>query len=95
VAAARRIECIRVSDGGKSPRITHIGGFNADRTPWRMSQSDAIREIESGRAKFYCDVLGQSYLVVVGTADKAGVKFLKTAIDPDTPDCLLRLPRCG
>jgi hypothetical protein len=58
-----------------------------------MSESEAILEIETGRTKFYCDVLGQSYLVVVGT-DKSGAKFLKTAIDPDSPDCLLRLPRC-
>jgi isocitrate lyase len=56
-------------------------------------RQDAIREIEAGRTKFYCDVLGQSYLVVVGT-DKTGAKFLKTAIDSDSPDCLLRLPRC-
>jgi hypothetical protein len=93
VAAARRIECIRQHDSGKSTRITHVGGSNADGTPWGMSESEAIREIEAGRAKFYCDVLGQSYLVVVGT-DRSGAKFLKTAIDPDSPDCLLRLPRC-
>ena len=94
MAAARRIECIRQHDGGKSPRISHVGGSNADGAPWAMPESEAIREIEAGRAKFYCDVLGQSYLVVVGI-DKAGAKFLKTAIDSDSPDCLLRLPRCG
>ena len=93
MAAARRIECIRQDEGGKSPRISHVGGSNADGTPWAMPESEAIREIEAGRAKFYCDVLGQSYLVIVGI-DKAGGKFLKTAIDADTPDCLMRLPRC-
>jgi isocitrate lyase len=94
VAAARRIECIRQDDGRKGPRISHVGGSNADGTPWAMPESEVIREIEAGSTKFYCDVLGQSYLVVVGT-DKAGAKFLKTAIDSDSPDCLLRLPRCS
>ena len=93
MAAARRIECIRLRDGGKSAPITHVGGSNADGTPWGMPAREAIREIETGRTKFYCEVLGQSYLVVVGT-DNEGAKFLKTAIDSDSPDCLLRLPRC-
>jgi isocitrate lyase len=93
VAAARRIDCIREHDSGKSARITHVGGTNVDGTPWEMSESEAIREIEAGRTKFYCDVLGQSYLVVVST-DKSGAKYLKTAIDADSPDCLLRLSRC-
>jgi hypothetical protein len=93
VAAARRIECIRQRDSGKSTRIAHVEGSNVDGTPWGMSESEAIREIESGRTKFYCDVLGQSYLVVVGTA-KSGGKFHKPAIDSDSPDCLLQLPRC-
>jgi hypothetical protein len=93
VAAARRIECVSQHDSGESARIAHIGGFNADGTPWGMSEGEAIREIEAGRTKFYCDVHGQSYLVMVST-DKSGAKFLKTAIDSESPDCLLQLPRC-
>jgi hypothetical protein len=93
VAEARRIECIKERDRGPNSRIAYIGGLNSDGAPWGMSESEAIREIEAGSAKFYCDVLGQSYLVVVGI-DKAGAKFLKTAIDSDRPDCLMRLPRC-
>jgi hypothetical protein len=94
VAAARRIDCIEQHDRGKSARIAAISGFNADGTAWKMSESEAIREIEAGRTKFYCDMEGQAYLVVVGF-DRSGAKFLKTAIDSDRPDCLLRLPRCG
>lgn len=93
MAAARRIECIKQRDSGKNARAAHIAGFNSDGTPWGISEAEAIREIEAGGMKFYCDVLGQSYLVVVGT-DKSGAKFLKAAIDLDGPDCLLRLPRC-
>jgi hypothetical protein len=93
VAAARRIECIRQRERGKSARVAYIAGFDSDGTPWGMQESEAIREIEAGTRKFYCDMLGQSYLVVVG-ADESGAKFLKAAIDSDSPDCLLRLPRC-
>jgi hypothetical protein len=93
VAAARRIECIKQRDSGKNARVAYIAGLNTDGTPWGMQESEAIREMEAGSTKFYCDVLGQSYLVVVGT-DKSGAKFLKAAIDSDGPDCLLRLPRC-
>jgi hypothetical protein len=70
-----------------------IGGGNADGTAWAMTEAEAIREIEAGRMKFYCDASGQSYLVVVASG-KSGAKFLKAAIDGDTPACLLRLPRC-
>lgn len=93
MAAAHRIECIRQRESGKSARVAYIAGSNSDGTSWGMEESEAIREIEAGKRKFYCEVLGQSYLVVVGT-DKSGAKFLKAAIDPDSPDCLLRLPRC-
>jgi hypothetical protein len=36
---------------------------------------------------------GQAYLVLVAR-DASGVKFLKAAIDADSPTCLLRLPDC-
>jgi hypothetical protein len=90
---ARRIECTARQTRGDAVRVTVVGGLNLDGTSWSMTEAEAIREIESGRGKFYCDVYGQSYLVVVGT-DKSGVKFLKAAIDADSPTCLLRLPEC-
>jgi hypothetical protein len=93
VPAARRIECIARQNHEGSERIALIGGTCADGKPWSMSEAEAIREIEAGRAKFYCEVSGQAYLVLVAR-DAAGAKFLKAAIDADTPECLLRLPRC-
>jgi hypothetical protein len=74
--------------------VTRVGGLNSDGSPWSMEEAQAIRDIEAGRSKFYCDIYGQSYLVVVGT-DKSGAKFLKAAIDGDSPACLLRLPDCA
>jgi hypothetical protein len=92
-SSARRIECIARQPRGGGARVTRVGGLDSDGTPWSMTEAQAIREIETGKMKFYCDVYGQSYLVVVGT-DKSGVKFLKGAIDGDSPACLLRLPEC-
>ena len=93
VSSARRIECIARQTGGEGARVGRIGGLNSDGTPWSVSEAQAIQEIESGKTKFYCDVYGQSYLVVVGT-DRSGIRFLKAAIDGDSPACLLRLPEC-
>jgi hypothetical protein len=92
-SSARRIECIARQVRGGSARVERVGGLNADSTPWSLNEAQAIREIEAGTTKFYCDAYGQSYLVVVGT-DRSGVKLLKAAIDGDSPECLLRLPDC-
>ena len=91
--AARRIECAsrRARDG--SQRITHVGGSGKDGARWKISHEDAVRGIESGNASYYCDAGGQSYLVIVAS-DKAGAKFIKTVIDGDVPDSLLKLPEC-
>ena len=91
--AARRIECASKKSRDGRRRITHIGGSTADGRRWKVSQEDAIEEIESGKAGYYCDTGGQSYLVVVAK-DKSGAKFLKSVIDVDAPDSLLKLPDC-
>jgi hypothetical protein len=91
--AARRIECTnkRAHDGSR--RITHVGGADKGGERWKIAHEDAIRDIESGKASYYCDTGGQSYLVIVAK-DASGAKFIKAVIDGDTPDSLLKLPDC-
>jgi hypothetical protein len=90
--AARRIECTskKTRDGR---RITHIGGSSADGERWKLSLEDAIREIESGKASYYCDAGGQSYLMIVAK-DQSGAKLIKCLIDGEAPESLLKLPDC-
>jgi Protein of unknown function (DUF3892) len=90
---ARRIDCTSKKTRDGSRRITHIGGSGADGARWKISHEDAVRDIESGKRRYYCDAGGQSYLVVVDK-DKSGAKFIKSVIDGDAPDCLLKLPDC-
>jgi hypothetical protein len=92
--AARRIECTGKGTRDGSRRIMYVGGSSKDGTRWKILHEDAIRNIESGKASYYCDTGGQSYLVIVAT-DKSGAKFLKAVIDGDAPDSLLKLPDCA
>jgi hypothetical protein len=92
--AARRIECSSKAAHDGPKRITHVGGFNPDGSPWRLALEDAIREIEADRRTYYCDVGGQSYLIVVDK-NGAGAKFIKAVIDGSEPDSLLKLPDCS
>ena len=89
--AARRIECTGKETRDGTRRITHIGGSSKDGARWKLSREDAVRDIESGKTSYYCDIGGQSYLVIVAK-DKSGAKFIKAVIDGDVPECLLKLP---
>ena len=86
-----QISCIN-----KSPRedrynsITHVGGYTDK--PWKITQEDAIRHIESGAWEFYTLVNGHRQRVIVATRN--GRKYIKTEADSDTPDNLLSLPEC-
>ena len=72
--------------------IGFVGGTHAN-AKWKLSLTDAIKGIESGRYSFYTSVGGHVRNVVV--ASRNGVKDLKTESDNDTPDNLLSLPECG
>jgi hypothetical protein len=86
-----QIKCIN-----KQPRedrhhsITHVGGYTD--SPWKITQEDAIKHIESGEWEFYTLVNDHRRKVIVAT--RFGRKYLKTEADYDTPDNLLSLPEC-
>ena len=73
-------------------RITRIGGTK-DGKPWSLSQEEAIKRIESGKNKFWMDVGGISFWIVVSIST-SGRKYIKSNVDKEHPETLLSLPEC-
>ena len=93
MAESHQITCINKSDRySPHERIRSVGGVtNGSR--WKLSQSEAIAGIESGRWAFYVTAGGRTVWVVVATSSQ-GNKYLKTQADGEQPDNLLSLPEC-
>lgn len=94
MAERHRVRCInKTPRDDPHDRISHVGGVNADNTRWKLSQTDAINGIESGKWTFYVErPTGDRVDVIVAT--RLGRKYLKTTADGDQPNNLLSLPEC-
>ena len=88
------IKCINKSDRfNPHERIINIGGINPDGTRWKLSQADAIVDIDSGRWSFHV-ARGLHVVRVVVAISRFGYRYLKTEADGEQPDNLLGLPEC-
>jgi hypothetical protein len=94
MASKHQILCIKQS-GRPNPheRITHIGGVNSDSTRWKLTQSEAIVGIETGKWEFYVSSGGLTANVIISVSS-SGNKYIKTVNDGAQPDNLLSLPEC-
>lgn len=72
-------------------RVSAVGGSTLGGGRWLLFEEQAIQAIELGRSSFRVLKDGQSIAVEVGCSP-AGLKYLKTAMDADSPDTLLGLP---
>ncbi|NIE81725.1 DUF3892 domain-containing protein [Asaia sp. As-1742] len=72
-------------------RIISVGGHSGGRS-WKISESEAILQIERREWGFFVSVGGHPVAVVVATHN--GRKYLKTAADGYEPNNLLSLPEC-
>lgn len=70
-------------------RVASIGGTNADRTRWSLSQTAAIVLIERGTDEFFFQVGEQRVRVLVVT--HGGEKYLQSEREKTHPDELLNL----
>jgi len=85
---ADQIECINQDPRqGPHKRIENVGGSG-----WKIPESQAISNIESGTESYYVSVNGRSVWVEIATHE--GHKYLKTEADGYSPDNLLSLPEC-
>jgi hypothetical protein len=88
------VKCIKKSDRYDAhERITHIGGVNADGSRWKLTQSEAIAGIESGKWSFHVMAGGKKVGVIISVS-RFGNKYLKTEVDGEQPNNLLSLPEC-
>lgn len=89
------IQCInKTNRQDVHDRIHSIGGTNADGTRWKLSQTQAIADVESGRYAFYVERPPGHRVNVIVERSRFGHKYLKTTADGERPDNLLALDEC-
>ena len=89
------IRCI-VKEDRYNPyeRIQYVGGTNDDGGRWKISQQQAIRDIDSGEWVYHSEGRDGKRALVVTAVSPHGNRYIKTEADRDVPDNLLSLPPC-
>lgn len=94
MAARHEIKCVNKTDRfNPHEHIRAVGGQNADGSPWKLTQEQAINGIEAGKWSFYVAARGQIVNVIVAIS-RFGNKYLKTEADGEQPNNLLSLYEC-
>ena len=94
IMSRHQIHCINKSDRtSRWESISNIGGVNNNGTRWKMSQTEAIKDIGLGTYEFFVKAGSAETNVIVATSSQ-GNKYLKTEADSTTKDNLLSLPEC-
>ena len=92
MANTTQIKCInRTERMNPHERISHVGGY--DGSQWKLTLNDALGKIERGESAFVVQAARRTVSVIVAVS-RSGQKYLKTEMDGDQPDTLLRLPEC-
>jgi hypothetical protein len=88
-----RVSCInKTFRQDPHSRIMNIGGIWTDSKRWKISQQQAISDIESEKFAFYVSANGNAVWIVVAMHN--GYKYIKTENDGLHPNNLLSLPEC-
>lgn len=94
MASRHQVRCINKSDRyDPHERILSIGGVNPDGARWKLSQQQAITDIEAGKYAFFV-IADRREVDVIVAESRFGNKYLKTRADGEQPNNLLSLPEC-
>ena len=94
MASQHEVKCVNKTDRqNPHERIRAIGGVNPNGTNWKLSQEDAVRDIEAGKYAFFVKTGGHVVDVIVAVS-RYGNKYLKTKADGEHPNNLLSLCEC-
>ena len=87
------VRCVnRIAHDDRCSRVVAIGGLR-DGISWRLTQSEAIRAIALGDARFYVRLDNHEVGILIARSE-SGRRYLKCATDGVDPMSLLSLPEC-
>jgi Protein of unknown function (DUF3892) len=90
-----RLRCVLKTERTSAhERIHSVGGAKPDGSHWKLTQDQAISDIEDGTYVFYIERPAGHRIDVIVAVSADGSKYLKTMADREQPEYLLSLPTC-